>query len=91
MSLSYTKKAVTVTNFIGAHVVAPIAVGSGGTILVRYLAKAERIISLPWMGGMSALALAGNAGAQYLARNREAKAIAKATPAEIEADKAASA
>lgn len=64
------EKAGDVVAFGGAHVVAPIAVGSGGTLLVRYLAKCEQIVHIPWMAGMSGLALATNAGFQVYGRSR---------------------
>jgi len=66
------EKAEQVVAFTGSYVVAPIAVGSGGTILVRYLAKAENIISFPWMAGMSGMSLALAAGFKLLGRNRTA-------------------
>ena len=69
-NVSKWETAGDIVAFGGAHVVAPIAVGSGGTILVRYLAKCEQIVHVPWMAGMSGLALVTNAGFQYFGRNR---------------------
>ena len=67
-NVSKWETAGNIVAFGGAHVLAPIAVGSGGTLLVRYLANCEQIVHVPWMAGMSGLALVTNAGFQYLGR-----------------------